>query len=494
MDATIRLNGWDLPPPPPGPVVPAVDMDQEREKTRCLGSVRHFIEAHCKIYDATLKQWVPFILWPEQIDALEKIHANQLVVVLKARQLGLTWLVLAYALWLMIFQESVTVLLFSLRDVEAMYLLSDERLRGIYDRLPAYMKQDEPSDAGHTWTLANGSTAKAFPTSAGDTYTATLAIIDEADLVPDLNKLMRRVKPTIDAGGKMVLVSRSNKSLPSSEFKRIYRAAKRKLTKWVSIFLPWNVRPDRTAEWYDEQKQDILHRTGSLDDLHEQYPSTDLEALSPRTLDKRIAAGWLEKCYREVEPLDDGFDEYAPAIPGLVIFRAPERGKKYVIGVDTAEGNPTSDDSSLHVLERDSGEECAQLSGKLQPSATAAHADLIGQYFNHADLLVERNNHGHAVLLWLKDNSKLKRLAGPDGKTGWLDNSRGKALLYDAAADAFRSEDTILHSFSTFTQLASIEGASLRAPDNEADDEADSYALALVARSLKTKGRSWNFA
>ena len=57
------------------------------------------------------------------------------------------------------------------------------------------------------------------------------------------------------------------------------------------------------------------------------------------------------------------------------------------------------------------------------------------------------------------------------------------AELYDACADAFRNTETVLHSFATFTQLASIEGATLRAPEGEHDDRADSYALACVAMS-----------
>src|SRR5262249_50755169 len=132
------------------------------------------------------------------------------------------------------------------------------------------------------------------------------------------------------------------------------------------------------------------------------------------------------------------------------------------------------------VLDRETGEEAAALAGKFQPSTLAAHADAVGQWYNRADLLVERNNHGHAVLLWLKDNSKLARLRGTDGVEGWLSNTRGKTLLYDTCADAFRDGATVLHSFGTFTQLASIEGSSLRAPEGEPDDRADSYALALA--------------
>jgi hypothetical protein len=39
----------------------------------------------------------------------------------------------------------------------------------------------------------------------------------------------------------------------------------------------------------------------------------------------------------------------------------------------------------------------------------------------------------------------------------------------------------VLHSFDTFSQLASIEGSTLRAPEGEADDRADAYALACQA-------------
>jgi hypothetical protein len=50
------------------------------------------------------------------------------------------------------------------------------------------------------------------------------------------------------------------------------------------------------------------------------------------------------------------------------------------------------------------------------------------------------------------------------------------------SADPFRDGETVLHSFGTWTQLASIEGSTLRAPEGEADDRADSYASAIVAQ------------
>jgi hypothetical protein len=86
-------------------------------------------------------------------------------------------------------------------------------------------------------------------------------------------------------------------------------------------------------------------------------------------------------------------------------------------------------------------------------------------------------------LLWLREHSPLRRLLGHDNKEGWLTNSKGKALLYDTLADMFRQQQTLLHSFTTFAQLANLDGSTLKAPPGEDDDRADAYALASVAFS-----------
>lgn len=462
--------------------------DEKLEWLTCAESPTYFIHNYLWIYDATLHTWIPFHLWPGQATTLKDIQDNLLVVILKARQLGLTWLCLGFALWLMLFHPAAAVLIFSRRDDEAVYLLGTERLKGMYFRLPDWMQaRGILNDNDHEWALSNGSVARAFPTTAGDSYTASLVIVDEADLLPDLGKVMNAVKPTIDGGGRMILLSRADNSKPESEFKQIYRGGKTNTNGWKAIFLPWTVRPDRGPDWYAAQKADILSRTGSLDDLLQQYPETDVEALSPRTMDKRIAPEWLQQCYLEIPRIKPG---KAPAIPGLIIFTEPQPGHQYVIGVDPAEGNPTSDDSALTVLDKDNGEEVASLAGKFQPATIGSHADEIGRYYNGAGILVERNNHGHAVILWLRDHSQLRRLPGYDGKDGWLDNSKGKTLLYSTCADAFREKTTTIHSFDTYVQLSSIDGSTLLAPEGQHDDRADSYALALCGTKAGIQGKS----
>jgi hypothetical protein len=456
----------------------------QMEVWKCRSSPAYFLNTYGHLYDATAGGWIPFHLWPAQLRALRTIGGRRLTVIVKARQLGLTWLVLGFALWLLLFHPAATVLLFSRRDDEAIDLLK-VRLRGLYVRLPDWLKvKSFVTDNDHEWHWSNDSRVLALPTTAGDSYTATLVIVDEADLVPDLGKLLNAVKPTIDGGGRLILLSRVDKNKPQSVFKRIYAAAKQQRTDWAALFLPWQARPDRDSSWYEAQASDILHRTGSLDDIYEQYPASDTEALAPRSLDKRIAAEWLRQCYTEQDPVD-GVHTAAPAIPGLTVYAAPRPGRSYVLGVDPAEGNPTSDESALVVLDQRTGEEVATLGGRLQPSTLAAHVDMIGKWYNQASVMVERNNHGHAVLLWLRDHSRLRLVTGHDAKEGWLSNSKGKALLYDAAADCFRDGRTILHSIGAFTQLASIDGSTLRAPEGEHDDRADAYALACIAMTKR---------
>lgn len=456
-----------------------------REILKCRASALYFIWTYCQIYDATSGTWVPFHLYPEQRDVLDTILNNLLTIILKARQLGMTWLVLAFALWLMLFRPIATVLLFSKRDDEATYLLGVERLKGMYVRLPKFLQaRSVEVDNDHEWMLSNGSVARAFPTSAGDSYTATIAIVDESDLVPNLEQLLKAVKPTIDAGGRMILLSRSDKSKPESTFKNIFRAAVDKANGWAWVFLPWWVRPGRDANWYEAQKAHFLSTDGSLDGLYEQYPATAAEALAPASKDKRIPYDWLKGNYDEIKN-QDALQDGVPNIEHLFVYRLPDELRSYIIGADPAEGNPTSDDSALEVIDRDTGEQVATLAHKFQPEVFGAHIDSIGKFFNNAAVLVERNNHGHAVLLWLKDNSRLRRIKGMDGKDGWVTTTLGNSILYDNAATAFREGTARLHNFTTFTQLSLVEGATLSAPEGMMDDRADAFALALIGRNRK---------
>jgi hypothetical protein len=460
-------------------------VDVRKEFLACTMSPYYFVHQYCYIYDAVQAKWVPFKLWKGQVEVLNTLKDERLVIILKARQLGQTWLVLTYALWLMIFHPAVTILLFSRRDDEAQQLL--ERLRGIYKRLPDWAKVRRVIvDNNHEWNLSNGSVAYAFPTTAGDSYTASMAIVDEADLVPNLDFLMNAVKPTIDNGGRMILLSRANKEEPQSPFKRMYRAARDGESPWKAIFLPWYMHPGRNRRWFEEQERDVYARTGSVDDLWQQYPATDTQALAPRMMDKRIPAPWIDQCYVPIKPIANTFIHSIH--PKIQVYREPEKYHEYVMGNDPAEGNPTSDDSSLTILDKSSGEEVLSLAERIEPSNFAQISMKLLRLYNDAGVLPERNNHGHVVIAAMNDAGDINILAGLDQNAGWHTNSKSKAEMYSTAADAFRDQTTVLHSEDTYFQLCGVVGSTLKAPENEHDDRAISYSLALQAISAPPAG------
>ena len=89
-----------------------------------------FLTRYGYVYDPLARGWTPFHLWPSQVEALGKLERGRLAVILKARQLAMSWLTVGFGLWHMIFRPAATVLLFSQRDDEAVHLLGLARLYG----------------------------------------------------------------------------------------------------------------------------------------------------------------------------------------------------------------------------------------------------------------------------------------------------------------------------------------------------------------------------
>ena len=225
---------------------------------------------------------------------------------------------------------------------------------------------------------------------------------------------------------------------------------------------------------------------GTNDDFYAEYPASPEEALAAEQLDRRLPWEWVKRCTDTSRKWGD-FQEVGvppggvPALPGLTIWEAPLSGRRYVIGADPAEGNPNSDESAACVLDAVTWAQVAEVTGKIEPSTFAGYIDQIGRWYNGADVMAERNNHGHLLIRELQRLGNLRVLPGYDGKPGWLSSVKGKPLLYGLVADAVRDGVCLIRGSETAAQLASIEASTLRAPQGLRDDRADAFALAVAA-------------
>lgn len=473
---------------------PQQDTDEFKaaELAHCKADAIYWVTTYARIYDNETKGWIPFTLWPAQVDAAHMFLEEQFVMSLKARQLGLTWLwALALPLWEMLFDPISEALLFSQGEVEALELLSEQRMRGMYSRLPDWMRLPIGSaDSKSEFRLNNGSGARALPpTRGGDSRTVTRLVVDEADLIDNFSELLARAEPTVGRSGKIAIIGRAAKNKPNSPFKKMYKAAKLGESKYKMLFIPWYAHPERTAEWYEQQKRDIFARDGTLDALAEQYPSTDTEALAARSLDKRFAPEIIQVVSREMKPLNV---PGAPLLPGLRLYRAPLPGHTYGIGADPSGGKTDGDPAVACVGDALTYEQVAVLECKAEADVFANYVAELAEWYNNAMVLFELNNHGLAM----QANLKLRGVSlkhginrrGDTGKPGWLTTAPSKHMLYDTVAHVFedcvreaaQSEQDVLpviYDFKTAVEIAGLDIDTLSAPEGDHDDHSMAFAL-----------------
>jgi hypothetical protein len=245
---------------------------------------------------------MPFDLWPAQEDLLGAIEHERLLLILKARQLGISWLVCAYALWLCLYHNGRVVLAFSKGQDEANELT--RRITVMYERLPESLRASLPTLVkANTEEIAwgNGSRVKSMPATpgAGRTFTASLAIMDEAAFMQYADKLYTSLKPTIDAGGKLIILSTANGR--ANLFHKLVERARAGVGQFAFRFLPWHVRPGRDTAWYAATEADAVD--SSL--MRQEYPATPDEAFEATEVGAFLPSITLwDACKEELPPLD----------------------------------------------------------------------------------------------------------------------------------------------------------------------------------------------
>ena len=284
------------------------------------------------------------------------------------------------------------ILLISKGEREAIELLS--KARYIYQNLPDFLKQTTSYDSATTLGLKEmGSKITVLPCTgtAGIGEAATEVDCDEWDKwdmdIQEQN--FASLKPTIDAGGKFVGLSTSDKTKVDSTFKQIFRGALAGENNFKALFFPWNVRPDRDAAWYERMKAEYPEWL-----LQQEYPSTIQEALSPLSGKSVFTQTALEKLLAStIEPAETrrGY---------IYIIHPPEVGIRYVAAADVGEGVGL-DYSVLNIIGTKGmqAEVCAVIhSNEIKTDIFAYEiCELCKEYFNPL-LAVENNSLGVATL------------------------------------------------------------------------------------------------
>jgi hypothetical protein len=150
------------------------------EIAHCRADAVYFVDTYCKVESDTGAGVVPFKLFEYQIDVLEQWLEHDECIVLKARQLGITELAAALALWTVNFHQHNKVILFSQDEPKAKEFA--RKCRIAWEHLPAWL-QPPLADPQKTTTLelANGSRIlpQAATERAARSLNCQLLILDE---------------------------------------------------------------------------------------------------------------------------------------------------------------------------------------------------------------------------------------------------------------------------------------------------------------------------
>jgi hypothetical protein len=232
---------------------------------------------------------VNFELFDYQLDTLRAMRNNRYVIVLKARQLGLTTLMMAYAFWMLMFRPGSNVVLVSRSQTAANSAL--EIMDFMHSFLPEWAKSRGPkveSDASthHSYRFSNGMTSKITSYAATKTVaagqTATLVLWDEAALAEYQEDAFRTLLPTTDAGGSMVIFSTARGG--HNQFARLYRDGEAGRSQFKAIFHPWHVsrfmNPKADLNIIDDSIYELKKRDMSSEPwrFYAEYPSSSEEA------------------------------------------------------------------------------------------------------------------------------------------------------------------------------------------------------------------------
>ena len=313
---------------------------------KCVADPAYFIDNYCMMWEKEGGDPIPFELWDCQRETLDLIERERQVIILKTRQLGESWTMCAYSLWKCMFTSNVHIYIRSIGLKEANE--QHERLKFMYDNLPEWLqarvrlggKNLKRNDS--VSQFSNGSSVHMLSASkkSGHGAAPTLIFWDEMarDELADPYG-WRAIKPAVNGGGRVVLVSSSDG--PNNRFAKVWQAAVKGENKFVPVFFPWSAHPERDQEWYDEERA-AWEAEGDIEGFFQAYPSSPSEAFAAASRCPfdgeaiRALASHAEQPVKGELFADEGFMEKVGG--RLHVWRKPVAGQTYTLGVDPAMG------------------------------------------------------------------------------------------------------------------------------------------------------------
>jgi len=343
------------------------------------------------------------VITEEQIHIIRMLHKHRRVIIIKARQMGITTVCRAFAFWeAYTSPDSINSVVISnklgsanaLLDIDKRFLVT---LPNALRR--AHTLRSDKLRLTSTETCLSAMSAKSDSQNRGLTYNTAhaseFAFYDEAE------EFLASMLASIN-DGRIVLESTAN----------FYGDALHKLIQgaaysdsWKVIFLPWSSFPQYSKRppksFTLTQEEEAIRAQHNLTMGQMCWRRKKLEEMKDHRLFKREYPLTIEEAYASTDAnffLDEhfeGVDTIAIGDSSLTILAEPEDTDTYTVGVDIG-GGCEQDWSVAHVLSKTTGSPVAILASNrssIHDFAVGA-MNIAARY--KAQICFEVNNHGHA--------------------------------------------------------------------------------------------------
>lgn len=338
-----------------------------------------------------------------QKDITEMVLENRFTSILCARQAGKSTTIGAYIMHYACFNADKYIGIASNTAASAQDILA--RIKIMYEELPNYLKPGIIKYNEKSIIFDNGTSIVATATTK-DAFrgrTINLLFLDEFAFVPvnQARDFYNANYPTISASktGKIIIVSTPNGI--GNLFHKIYSNAEKNINSFKDYKADWRAVPGRDEAWAKETRTNMGER-GFNQEMAVHFLGSVGTIISSDTLE------WLTQQKSPENVIYDLEDR-------LRIYKKPEKGCRYVLGVDPSKG-VGGDDATIQILKIENINPIRmEQVAVFQDNLTDIYelADIVNKlsfYYNKAKIMVENNGEGAPVALrlwWTHENEGL---------------------------------------------------------------------------------------
>ena len=449
-------------------MAPSNKQRQIKEIVRCGKDPVYFMNKYVKIQHPQ-RGTIPFKTYKFQDDCVKEFINNRFNIILKSRQLGLSTLGAAYAVWMALFYKDKNILVIATKLSVAMNFI--KKVKIALRSVPSWLILPElTSNNKQTVEFSNGSSIKAIPTSddAGRSEALSLLIVDEAAFVRNFDELWTGLYPTLSTGGRAIVLSTPNGV--GGQYYDLYMKAETNENEFNPIKLPWDVHPERDDAWFEQETKNLTHKQVA------QELMCDFAASGETFLN----ADDIESMRLGVRP---PLERWGPEM-NVWVWKYALSEHSYIISADIARGD-AKDYSTFHVIDAKESEIVAEYKGKIPPDQFAILLNEAGMRYNNALLCPESNTYGYAVLVKLqelkypniyfaKEKDKFAALygGGTISKAGFSTQGASRAKILTKLEEVIRNRQIRIYSSRLYEEMKTFiwKGSRAQAMREKNDD------------------------